>query len=46
MRKIIEWRGTDSTLTEKEKMIYDAIIREGCMQDGSEKLTEFFHAGE
>ncbi len=40
MRVIIEKRGTDIILTEKEKLIYDAIIREGRMPGGSVKLVE------
>jgi len=46
MRVIIERRGTDITLTEKEKLIYDAIIREGRLPGGSVQLVEDYHEGE
>jgi hypothetical protein len=38
--KIIEWRGTDIELTEKEKLIYDAIIGEERTPGGMVKLIE------
>lgn len=41
-RKIIEWRGTDIELTEKEQIIYDAIIREDRTPGGMVKLVEEF----
>ena len=46
MRIIIERRGTDITLTEKEKLIYDANIREGRMPGGAVKLVEDYPESE
>ena len=46
LRNIIEWRGTDITLTEKEKLIDDAIIKEGSMLGNLEKLTEYYPEGD
>jgi hypothetical protein len=40
MRKIIEWRGVDLKLTEKEKLIYNAIMQEGRMPGGAVRLVE------
>jgi hypothetical protein len=40
MRVIIERRGIDLELTEKEKLIYDAIMQEGRMPGGDVRLVE------
>jgi len=40
MRVIIERRGTDITLTDKEKLIYDALIREKRLPGGGVRLIE------
>jgi len=38
--KIIEWRGTDIELTEKEQIIFDAIIKEDRTPGGMVKLID------
>jgi hypothetical protein len=40
MKKIIEWRGTDLELTEKEKLVYDAILASGRLPGGVVNLVE------
>ena len=40
MKKIIEWRGIDLELTEKEKLVYDSILASGRLPGGSVILVE------
>ena len=40
LRYLIERRGTDITLTEDEKLVYDAILRERTLPGGSAHLIE------
>lgn len=40
MRVVIQERGTDITLTEKEQKVYDAIVREGRLPGGAVRLAE------
>lgn len=40
MRRQIEERGRDLTLTEDEQLVYDAIIREGRLPGGCVRLVE------
>ena len=40
MKKIIEWRGIDLELTEKEKLVYDAILASGRLPGGAVNLVE------
>ncbi len=39
MKKIIEWRGIDLELTEKEKLVYDAILASGRLPGGAVNLV-------
>jgi len=41
MRLLIERRGTDITLTEDEKLIYDAILASGRLPGGAVNLVEY-----
>lgn len=40
MKKIIEWRGTDLELTDREKLVYDAILASGRLPGGAVNLVE------
>ena len=40
MRLVIEERGTDLELTEDERLVYEAIIREGRLPGGAVRLLD------
>ncbi len=40
MRHVIEERGTDIELTEDERLIYDALLREGRLPGGAVRLVD------
>ena len=40
MNHIIRERGTDLTLTEKEKLVYDAILKEKRLPGGAARLVD------